>query len=79
MDNLPQNITQFDGKEEVKLELPVCEYCDQPSTKDNPVKDINGENICYSCASDILSDKFFPTLESSILEENKKRFEVVQF
>ena len=60
MNNLPKNITQFDGKEEVKLELPICVYCDKTSTEDNPVKEWRetGEMVCKDCRHSFVDQEF---------------------
>lgn len=65
MNNLPKNIIQFDGKEEVKLELPVCDYCEERSNKENPVKEHNEEMVCYDCVAGMLYDKYFPRPKSN--------------
>jgi hypothetical protein len=38
----------------------ICSYCDRTETKDNPIKEHNGEMVCYECRKDWIENEYFP-------------------
>ena len=77
--NLPNTLLQFDGKEEVTLELPICVYCEEKTEKNNPVIEHNGEMICYDCRIEFIYDEYFPKEQSAESKIHEKLMEDLTF